>query len=396
MNRRSFAVTATSAASATIFGNVARGFPANERVPIGVVGCGGRARFLMQALAKMESTRIVHVCDIWDYSLAEAKRLAGSNPKATKKSAELFADKDVAAVLIGAPDHQHVPLTIAACEAGKDVYVEKPLTHDRAEGESVLAAEANHKRIVQVGMQQRSMPHIVEARELIAAGKIGKVVKVRMSWNRNQDRVRRNALGVKPAEVDWAGFLGTARKQPFDEYRFRNWRWFWDFGGGIFTDLMVHWIDVAHFVLGVDEPTQAVSLGEFVTAKDVWETPDTVQTILKYANGLQMHFEGTFANASKAAHIEFLGTQANLYIDRGRFELTPERNKPGEPIERILGSGLRGLDFYDKPDGERLHLQNWLDSIRTRKPPSAPAKAGVAAANAAHLANAALRKTMTI
>src|SRR5262249_12464172 len=141
-------------------------------------------------------------------------------------------------------------------------------------------------------------PHIARARELVSAGRLGKVLKVRMSWNRNADRIRRNKLGIDPKSVDWKAFLGPARKQEFDEYRFRNWRWFWDFGGGLFTDLMVHWVDVAHWFLDLDHPERAVSLGEQFSSKDVWQTPDTVQTLLSYPGGAQMHFEGTFSNAN--------------------------------------------------------------------------------------------------
>ena len=239
------------------------------------------------------------------------------------------------------------------------------------------------------------MPHIQAARELVQTGKIGKVLKVKMSWNRNADRVKRFPLGVDPKAVDWTAFLGTAKKQPYDEYRFRNWRWFWDFGGGIFTDLMVHWIDVAHWVLDVDHPLKAVSLGEYVNAKDVWETPDTVQTVLAYPGNVQMHFEGTFSNARNAARIEFLGTDATLYVDRGRYELIPEKNRKIEPQQMILGSGPIGADFYDKPDGELLHLTNWIDCIRSRKKPASPAESGVSGAGAAHLANIALRTGQT-
>jgi predicted dehydrogenase len=214
-----------------------------------------------------------------------------------------------------------------------------------------------------------------------------------MSWNRNTDRVRRFPLGVDPKTVDWKTFLGTARDQEFDEYRFRNWRWFWDFGGGVFTDLMVHWIDVAHWVLDLDHPQSAVSVGEHFSSQDVWETPDTVQTLLTYPDSIQVHFEGTFSNANKGAHIEFLGTDANLYVDRGRIELVAERNKKVEPFQEILANEpkFRGADFYDVPDGELLHLQNWVECVRSRKEPLDPVLAGVAAAAAAHLANLALR-----
>ena len=386
--RRSF--LQTSAGVLAVAGSSATSFAANETINVGIVGSGGRARHLMKSLVNIPNARITVLCDVWDAALVEAKKMVPA-AKTTKKSADVFNDKDVHAVLIGTPDHQHVPLTIAACAAGKDVYVEKPLTHDLGEGKAVIAAQNDHKRIVQVGTQQRSMPHIAEARELIQAGKIGKVLKVKMSWNRNANRVQRFPLGVDPKSVDWPTFLGGAKKQEFDEYRFRNWRWYWDFGGGIFTDLMVHWVDVAHWILDVDHPLKAVSLGEFVNAKGVWETPDTVQTILSYPGNVQMYFEGTFSNARNGAHIEFQGAEATVYIDRGRMELIPEKGKKVESKETILGTGPKGADFYDKPDGELLHLTNWLDCVRSRKAPTAPAEAGVSGASAAHLANLAMR-----
>ncbi len=393
--RRSFLVTAGSAATSLIVGNVATAFAANETINVGVIGTGGRARHLMKALTTIKGVRIIALCDVWDAAISQAAPLADAKATATKSSAELLADKDVHAVLIGTPDHQHVLVTIAALQAGKDVYVEKPLTHELSEGKAILDAQAKAKRIVQVGTQQRSMTHIIHAKELIQAGKIGKVLKVKMSWNRNTDRVKRFPLGVDPKSVGWKTFLGTAKDQPFDEYRFRNWRWFWDFGGGIFTDLMVHWIDVAHWILEVDHPESAVSIGQHIAAKDVWETPDTVQTLLTYPGNIQMHFEGTFSNARNAARIEFLGSEATMYIDRGRFELIPERGKKVEAVQEILGTGPLGADFYDKPDGELLHLQNWIDCVRSRKEPTAPIRAGVSSASAAHLANQAMRTGQT-
>ena len=145
-------------------------------------------------------------------------------------------------------------MAVDALAADKDVYVEKPLTHKPEEGKTILEAQSKSKRIVQVGMQQRSMPHIAKARELIQKGRIGKIYKVHLTWNRNQDRVQKKPLSIDPKTVDWKAFLGDAPDQPFDEYRFRNWRWFWDFGGGVFTDLGVHWIDVAHWLLDLDHP----------------------------------------------------------------------------------------------------------------------------------------------
>jgi predicted dehydrogenase len=306
--------------------------------------------------------------------------------------------------LIASPDHWHTPMTIDAMAAGKDVYVEKPLTHKMREGALITEALAKHRRIVQVGTQQRSMPHIIRARELIRDGRIGTVHKVRMAWNRNSDRVRRGPQNVDSKRLDWKRFLGNAPMQDFDDYKFRNWRWFWDFGNGILTDLMVHWLDVAHWVLDADHPERAVTTGNFNTARDVWQTPDTIQTILSYAptaaqakaghGGVQMYFEGTFCNARQGAMIEFMGTEGTMYIDRGRFELIPEpRFMKNKPDEMILNKDLpRGRDFYPNPDGELLHLQNWIDAIRNQRQPSAPISAGVSAAAAAHLGNEAYRQ----
>jgi predicted dehydrogenase len=394
-SRREFLETLTYTSAGLLaagYTATARGYAANETLGIGLIGVGGRCNHLRNSLPKLAGVRVAAVCDVYDVNLEKAKARAGSDVFATKDYAELLARPEIDAVLIATPDHLHVPITVAACAAGKDVYVEKPLTHDLSEGQAVIDAQNQHRRIVQVGMQQRSMPHIQEAYEIVKAGTLGPIRKVHLAWNRNSPRGRKTGLGIDPAKVDWKRFVGTAPEQPFDEYRFANWRWFWDFGGGIFTDLMVHWIDVGHWFLGVDHPAVAASIGDHFMNADLWETPDTVQTLLRYPDReAQAYFEGTFVNARNGAMIEFMGTEASLYIDRGRYELHPERKKTVEYKEKLLGSGPRGADFYDQPDGELVHLGNWLECIRSRQKPVAPAEAGVSAASAAHLANQALR-----
>jgi predicted dehydrogenase len=365
---------------------------ANETIHVGCIGTGGRCRQLMsKGLNKIDHVRISAVCDVWDVALTEGRKLADPKAMNTKRYKEVLDSKEIQAVMIGTPDHWHVPITIDACNAEKDVYVEKPLTHDLSEGQAVIDAQNKNKRIVQVGTQQRSMPHIQKAYEIFKSGRLGRITKIRTAWNRNTDRVRRFPLGVDPKSVDWKTFLGNAKEQPFDEYRFRNWRWFWDFGGGLLTDLMVHWLDVGHWFMDLDVPVRAVTVGTYPSAKDVWETPDTIQTLLTYKNDVQAHFEGTFSNARGGNFIEFMGTDATMYIDRGRYEIAPERNKGKEESE-IVGTGRKGQDFYDKPDGELLHVANWIDCVRSRKKPTAPAEAGVTAAAAAHLGNIAFRK----
>jgi predicted dehydrogenase len=392
--RRAFLETIGAVGAGTLLTSTesARGFAANDTLEIACIGTGGRCRQLMHSLPKIPGVRIAAVCDVWDKNLEEGRKLADPKAATTKSYREILDRKDIDAVLIGTPDHWHVPITIDACAAGKDVYVEKPLTHDAGEGPAVIEAQNKHQRIVQVGLQQRSMPHLLKAKELIASGRIGTVFKVHTSWNRAGGRdMRRVPLGVDPREVDWKAFLGSAPAQPFDEFRFRNWRWFWDFGGGLLTDLMVHWLDTAHWMLGLDHPERATAIGSHFASKGVWETPDTIQCLLAYPNDVQLYFEGTFTNRRNGSMIELMGTDGTVYADRGRYEIYPEPKK-GKYEELIVGSDpQRGADFYDKPDGELLHLTNWVESIRSRARPNCPAEVGVASAAAAHLGNKAYR-----
>jgi len=395
--RREFLKQAGAAAAAAFVigkqGSRARAFAPSEVLNVGCIGTGGRCRRLMSRLVEVPGVRITAVCDIWDHHLAEGAKLA--DPKAQKFTdyRKLLESDDVDAVLIGSPDHWHVPMTVDACNAGKDAYVEKPLTHDLSEGQAVIDAQNRSKRIVQVGTQQRSMPQFKKAYEIIRSGDVGPIYKVRLTWNRNQARWGRGKPNIDPSSVRWKQFLGNAPDQPFDAYRFRNWRWFWDFGGGIFTDLMVHFIDVAYWYLGLDDPEMAASIGDHFKAKELWETPDTVQTLLRYPKQeTQVYFEGTFVNARNAAMLEFMGSEGTLYLDRGRYEIIPERRSKLEPSALVFGKGPKGADFYDEVDGALYHLANWVDCVRSRKQPACPAEVGVQAAAAAHLANLSYRQ----
>ncbi len=393
VSRRFFlkaSAAAGSAAALTLPAAKAQG--ANERLNIGLIGTGGRCRHLMPALAKVPNVRLAALCDVYEPHIDLARKLADPKAFATGNYHEVLKRKDIDAVVIASPDHWHVPMTVDACTAGKDVYVEKPLTHNLAEGRAVIEAQNRHKRVVQVGTQQRSMPQFIRGRELVREGRLGRVHKVHLTWNRNSDRVRRGPHNVDPKKLDWKGFLGNAPQQDFDPYRFRNWRWFWDFGNGILTDLMVHYIDVVHWYLDLDHPLKAVTIGDNYTSRGIWETPDTIQTLLVYPNEVQVYFEGTFCNARNAAMLEFMGTEATLYVDRGRYEIHPEARSKGKYEEMVLGKGSRGRDFYDRPDGEYLHLAHWIECVRNRRRPNTPAEAGVGAAAAAHLGNQAFRR----
>jgi predicted dehydrogenase len=396
LKRREFLGTVglgAAGALAALQPSPARGYPENETINVGLIGTGGRCRGeLLPELKKIPGVRITAVCDVWDVHRDLAKKEADPDALTTRSYAAVLERKDIDAVMIATPDHWHVPITVDACKAGKDVYVEKPLTHDVSEGKRVIDAQNEHKRIVQVGMQQRSMPQFLKAHEIVKSGALGKIHKIHLTWNRNADIGGKRSYGIDPKSVDWKQFVGPAREQPFDEFRMRNWRWFWDFGGGILTDLMVHYIDVANWFCGLDSPKTAVTIGDHFAARGVWETPDTIQTLIKYPDqGIQLYFEGTFVNARNAAMLEFMGTDATLYLDRGRYEVHPEKGK-GAYSEFVPGKGPRGADFDPNVHCGLLHLTNWIECVRSRKTPNAPVEAGVAACKGAHLGNRALAK----
>ena len=402
-SRRTF-VAASLAAGVHVAGTPARASRlANETIEVGVVGPGGRGRWLMDRLSKIDGVRLAAVCDVRDDNRAAGMTLADPKAKAFVDYRTMLDDAGLDAVLCATADHQHVPVSAAACEAGCDVYCEKPLTHTRAEGEKMINAVRGNGRVMQVGTQHRSMPHLAEARDLLRTGAAGQIVKVRMTWNRNAPG-RGQAGPFDPAGVNWPLFLGDAPAQPFDAQKLQAWRFYWDFGGGLFTDLMVHWADTARWFLGLGGATRAVSAGDWFTTGGVWQTPDTVQTLLSFpavsgqggGDGKpapQLHFEGTFANHADRAGTWFMGTEATLYVDRGRYELVPQRGKEAEAKSWVAEPDRpRGLDFYDAVDGAALHLADWIDCVRTRAEPNCPVEEGVASADLAHLANEALPK----
>jgi predicted dehydrogenase len=395
IRRRSFlkAVGAGAAGVAALGrAGIATGFPANDTIRVGVIGSGGRAqRALMPAAAKVPGVELVSVCDVYDKRTRQGLALCRPGASATRDHHAVLARDDIDAVIVATADHWHVPITIDACRAGKDVYVEKPLTHKASEGKAVIAAQNEHQRIVQVGMQQRSMPHFKKGLEIVRSGELGTVHKVHLTWNRNHP-IRKKSYGTDPGEVDWQRWLGDAPSRPFDEWVMLHFRWHWEFGGGILTDLMVHYIDVVNWYLGLDHPETAVSIGDHFQSTGVWETPDTIQTLLHYPKeSVQVYFEGTFSNARNGAMLEFMGTKATLYLDRGHCEVHPERVTGGEVRDYSPGKSHRGADFDKNVDGGLNHMQDFFNCVRSRGRPVAPAEAGVAAVTGAHLGNLAYR-----
>lgn len=357
---------------------------ANERVRIGVIGTGGRARGLMTLLKKLPGNELVAVCDVYEPRLLQAAEIAGPNAAKIADYRRILDDRQIDAVVIGTPDHWHKPMTLEAVAAGKDVYVEKPVSHDIAEGAEMVKAIEASKQVVQTGTQQRSWDHWVLGREIVNSGRLGQITFVHTYWY--QHATAGNYPPVSLEKLDWKRWLGPAKDQPFRPERFYQWRHFWDFGGGCLTDLMTHWIDVVHWYMDVDAPLSAAAMGHNYNIK-LWEAPDTVTASLEFPKNFMAAYLGTYVSRVDDGGLEFRGDKGTLKIDRARlaFYRDDAAWAPGtltpEPDIYVRSSG----------DGTLTHLANWLDCIRSRKTPNAHIRVAHQAARTAHIANTAMR-----
>jgi predicted dehydrogenase len=286
--------------------------------------------------------------------------------------------KDIDAVIIASPDHWHVRMAVDALAAGKDVYLEKPVTHTIEEGAVLTRAVRSGKQILQCGMQQRSWSHFRDAVNLIQGGSLGRVTQVRTYWWQNYGH--RPLKPVDTEALDWKMWLGGAPEQAFSEEKFYRWRWFWNFGGGAMTDLFTHWIDVVHWAMKLDEPRMVQMLGDKYVFEQ-WECPDTVQAALRYP-GFDVVYEGMMASSIDDGGLEFRGTEGTLKINR---------SGSGVYREGVQGNQNPVLKEESFRDGTITHMQNFFDCIKSRKEPNAPVETGVAAARAGHIANLAYR-----
>jgi predicted dehydrogenase len=395
--RRDFLAQLGAGAAALATAGAARGFEANESIRVACIGLGGRCRRLAEKLVEIPRVSLVACCDVWDARREAFKPIAGPRAFVASDYRAVLDRGDVDAVLIATPDHWHAPMTIAACQAGKDVYVEKPLTHTVEEGPRVIETVRASKRVVQVGTQQRSIEHLIKARDLVRAGHLGRVHKVRMVWNRNYLKLNLPDPVVDPKSVDWKAFLGNAPAQPFDAVRLCSWRWFWDFAGGLFTDLMVHWMDVACWFLDLGMPETIAAVGDHFLFAGKREAPDTVHAVFRFpAKRVQASFESSVVNSRFDGSVELMGTEATMYLDRGRYEVHPERGSSVPASELAVGTGTRGASDYREINAQYRHLKNWIDCIRSRGTPAAAVEEAAQVAAIAHLANRALRRGVVV
>jgi predicted dehydrogenase len=317
---------------------------------------------------------------------AAKQKLASPGAREHPDFRELLGRKDIDAVVIGAPDHWHVPMIRAAVEAGKDVYCEKPVSHTIEEGERLLAFMAGSRQVVQIGYQQRSWNHFQHAREVVASGKLGKISLVLTSWYQDYLNLLSAIPDVDTGKLNWKAFLGSAPDQPYDHLRFARWRWFWDFGGGHLTDLFSHLLDVVHWYTGQNSPRAVMAMGGR-NALPKFECPDTIDAAYEYPGGFNVVYTGTLVGSLEGGTIVIRGSDAMMKLTRDGFNVYPERVIP---FEKTRYPDPLASERADR-DGTADHVKNFLDCVRSRRTPNADVKSAVATARAAHLGNQAYR-----
>src|SRR5581483_6525277 len=291
MNRRKLFQTAASAGMLAALGQ-GSGKAASDRIRVGVIGCGGMGKMDLTDFQKNPDVEIAAVCDVFEPNLQEAVRLTGNHAKPYRDFRRVLEDKSIDAVVVATPDHWHPLIMIDACSAGKDVYVEKPISHNVAEGRLMVEAARRHQRVVQVGIQQRSGSHFQRAVQAVHDGRIGDVLFAQC-WNHNFSPDRAG-MGHPPdqdppADLDWDLWLGPAPKVPYNPAR-RNFRLFWDYAGGELTNWCVHLIDVVHWALRVDTPLTVSSSGGKWYFQDCRECADTQEVVWEYPGNLLVRY----------------------------------------------------------------------------------------------------------
>ncbi|PYM11411.1 MAG: hypothetical protein DME18_14050 [Verrucomicrobia bacterium] len=419
MKRRQFikrVAQTTAALSATSAVSAQRVLGANERVRVGLIGCGGRGMFDAKLMREAPNVEFAAVCDLYPPHLARAKEWAGPAAKQFKNFRRLLEQKDIDAVLIATPDHWHAIPTVHACRAGKDVYVEKPLGHNIKEGRAMVEAARRHNRVVQMGAQQRSAPHYAEVARIIQSGELGQVHFARI-WNyvnMYPDGIGRATDSDPPEGVDWDMYLGPAPYVPFNKNRFiGTYRWFWDYGGGLVTDFGIHRFDSMRQIMKLDAPVSVTASGGRYGLSDGAETPDMVQVTYEYP-GFILSYEASMLNAHGAGgrtpgkkyyqargnedrpHGEaYYGTNGTLIVDRLGFEIYPELSNasgPGAAGREQRSDGLRmQRKEVSAEDATALHVKNFIECVRSRKKPVADVEIGHHSTIVAHLGNIAYR-----
>jgi predicted dehydrogenase len=413
MFRRGFVATTGMAAL-----SASRVLGANERVRVGLIGCGGRGRFVAQHMREAPNVSFPAVADVYRANGERAREWAGADAKFFQDFRKLLELKDVDAVLIATPDHWHAAAAVLACQAGKDVYVEKPTSLTIREGRAMVNAARKNNRIVQVGTQHRSAPHFAKIAEMIQRGDIGAVKFVRV-WNyanHTPHGIGHTPPEEPPTDLDWDMYLGPSPKVPFTRNRFLgSFRYFWDYSGGYITDFGNHRLDTMQQIMGVTAPRTVSASGGRLFLQDDRETPDFLTVTYEY-DGFIATYEGSNLNThgmggrtpghryynsrgewDQPNGIAFYGTDATIFAERIGWEIFPEpepfgarRRGANEPPPRPRAATVKRM-WENVEEPTRAHTFNFIECVRSRKPPNADIEIGHRSTTVALLGNIAMK-----
>ncbi len=397
--RRSFlknsgSLVAGAALSPFIANPVHAAVSPNDKITIALIGCKGMGMYNLKDHLKFPEIECVALCDVDETILneraAEVTKITGKAPKLFKDYRKVLEDKSINAVIIGTPDHWHCLIAVHACEAGKDVYVEKPLANSIAECEIMLKAARKYNRVVQVGQQQRSGQHWQDIVALVKSGKLGTIRKVKawayFDYGKANPKV---PDAPAPAGVDYDMWLGPAPKRAFNKNRFHgSWRFFWEQGGGLLTDWGVHLLDIPLLAMNVSAPKSISSSGGiYAYPNNAIETADTQSVTYDFGNFLLEwdHVSGiTKGPYGRNYGVAFIGNNGTLVANREGWEVIAETEGEKPKMELIA------LQPSDPKDHEK-HVKNFIDCIKTRKQPICDVEFGRNSAVLAHMGNISYR-----
>ncbi len=403
-NRRSFLKTAAGAGAAAFTTNLFTGNVkgANDRIAMAFIGVGQQGRANMRIAMNRPEVEVVAVSDVYQPCLDYAVKLTQGRAKPVKDFRDVLANKSIDAVCISTPDHWHAYMTVEACKAGKDVYVEKPISVTIDEGKKMVEAARKYNRVVQAGTMQRSAEHFDKAIDLVSDGTLGKVAEV-ATWN--NARLAKEGIGNPPDSVptpglDWDMWQGPAPEHPYNVNRFgydianvehprwfSNFRWFWDYAGGMMTDWGVHLLDIVQAAFDEEQPRSITALGGKYYLTDDRETPDTLNVAFEYGSG----FLATYGNRdnngksilSKPYGILFYGENGTLFVDRNEYFVIAEK-KNGLPL--MPESSMKAIS-----QGHERHWENFIACIRSRQRPTSDIEICYTSTTTCLLGNIALR-----
>ncbi|MGA2658936.1 MAG: Gfo/Idh/MocA family oxidoreductase, partial [Verrucomicrobiota bacterium] len=389
--RRQFIKQSTALASGAGLGLAlssrlgAQGMGANGRVVFGLIGCGTMGRENMRHFLELNQP-VAAVCDVdqshLERAAAEVVKAGQAAPKKFKDFRQLLEQKDIDAVIIGTPDHWHALTFIAACEAGKDIYCEKPISHSLVEAKAMLGAARHFNRVVQIGTWQRSMKHFQDAIAFVRSGKLGKINLCRAWMCYYLPDIGRQSPQPPPAGLDWDFWLGPSPMRPYQPNRcHEHWRWFYDTGGSLMSDWGVHMIDIVLLAMRESDPVSIVATGGKLATNDDRDTPDTLEVTYRFPKWL-LNWEHRFNNprgldGGKEHGAEFIGDNGSLVVDRGGYRFYPyPPDREGPPRSEWVDS---------------THWQNFLDCLKSRNQPASGIESMAKTTIVCHLGNIAFQ-----